>query len=420
MITMKHIGLIVFLVFLSACASEPANKSYVGTGQFDQTEAAKTRVSLGLTYLKNGNFSQAKFNLDKALEFDPRSGQANFAMAFYYQQVEEFERAEEYYQQAIGYSRNDPDVLNSYGAFLCKQGKYNKAKTYFLQAVDDKSYISTAETYENLAICMQSQGNDVEAIEYFNSALNHQPSRASSLLYISELYVKQQNWDEAKKALWKYERNATVSAESLYLSYQIAQGQGDLRASLEYVDLLKRLHPNHGNTKQALAELGKFKPQSTITQKARPQTTRPQTAPPTITQPATTVVTEPAEADTVVNASVTTTPSIEDIDSPTAQDITEDTEKVVDVVEPETSVDSPMGLSDDETGNKIDDKIDEKVLSIEVPDGYHLVLPKENLYRISLQYNVKMNKLLLWNQLDDASSIQKGSLLRVKAPEQDE
>ena len=233
---LKKVSVVLYAILLVACVSQPVDKGFKGTGDFDTEEAAKTRVSLGLTYLKNGNFSQAKFNLDKALEFAPRSGQANYALAFYYEQVEEIERAHEYYKKAISLSKQDPDILNSYGAFLCKQGDYNQAKKYFLKSVDDKSYISAASTYENLAICSENQGMIDEAILYFNSALNHQPTRASTLLYLSQLYTQTSRWDEAKKTLRKYERNARLSADSLWLSFQIARGQQDLRAAVEYAD----------------------------------------------------------------------------------------------------------------------------------------------------------------------------------------
>jgi len=184
------------LSLLTACISEPLDPSFMGAREIDTQEAAKTRISLGLTYLKNGNFSQAKFNLDKALEFAPRDGQAHFAMAFYYQQVGEIELAQESYEDALNFSNNDPDVLNSYGAFLCQEGRYNEAKNYFLQAVNDRSYASTAQTYENLAICSKSQGINAEAIEYFTSALKHQPTRTRSLYLLTSVYIEEEQWQK--------------------------------------------------------------------------------------------------------------------------------------------------------------------------------------------------------------------------------
>jgi type IV pilus assembly protein PilF len=344
---LKKICIVAVLVILSACASQPADKRFKGTGDFDKVEAAKTRVSLGLTYLKNGSFSQAKFNIDRALEFDPRSGQANFAMAFYYQQVDEVTRAHKYYKQALDYSNNDPDVLNSYGAFLCKQGDYEQASQYFLRAIDDKRYVSTAQAYENLAICAQSQGKIEEAIAYFDSALNHQPTRASSLLFLSQLHVQTSQFDAAKRSLFKYERSAGISKESLWLSFQTAQGQSDVRAAVEYAELLRTLYPSYPNTVKALEHIGKFQANMTIIQKIRPDN----------------------------NARF-------------------------------------------QAGDKVGD-----LPAVDVPDAVathqrqsHLVQAKENLYRISLKHNVKIRKLLEWNNLEDASSIRTGTKLWVKEP----
>lgn len=444
-------------MLLFSCASEPVNKGFIGSGNFDKEEAAKTRVSLGLTYLKNGNFSQAKFNLDKALEFAPRSGKANFAMAFYYQQVDEVKRAHEYYKEAINFSSNDPDILNSYGAFLCQEGDYEQAKKYFLQSVDDKSYISTASTYENLAICSENQGKIDEAITYFNSALNHQPTRASSLLYVSQLYVQTERWDEAKKSLWKYERNASVSSESLWLSFQIARGQKDLRASVEYAEILKRLYPNDTNTQKAINVLGKFQPDMAVTQKTRAIAQNPEgvnatnaniqqasqqytseNKPSRVMAPATesvSVIEQPTdevtstisesipEAEAKVEAAVKEPNELNGIENDTELALKNALDKTDALLQSE--VKTPKVDTVLETANDREEALEssELVVTDVVPEEptnantpFHIVKPKENLYRISLKYNVKMKKLLEWNKLKDESSVLIGTKLWVRDP----
>ena len=168
---------------------------------FDQQKAAKTRVSLGLTYLKNGNYSQAKFNLDKALEFAPRSADAHFGLAYYYQSVGEVNSAETSYQTAMDYEPRNADIANSYGAFLCQQGKYPKAKEYFLKAINSSNYISSAETYENLALCSQSQGYLAETTEYLRSAVNHQPGRAKSLFLLTQSLIREESMKKSRKSV---------------------------------------------------------------------------------------------------------------------------------------------------------------------------------------------------------------------------
>jgi type IV pilus assembly protein PilF len=56
----------------------------------------------------------------------------------------------------------------------------------------------------------------------------------------------------------------------------------------------------------------------------------------------------------------------------------------------------------------------EEPTSISTP--FHIVKPKENLYRISLKYNVKIKKLLEWNKLKDESSVLIGTKLWVRDP----
>ena len=246
------------LTLLSGCASQSTLKT---TENFDQLEAAKTRVSLGLTYLKSGNYSQSKFNLDKALEFAPRSADANFAMAYYYQSVGELEQAERAYQYAMDLEPQNANIANSYGAFLCQNGSYEKAKTYFLKAVNTSSYISSAETYENLALCSQSQGKPEDAIRYLRSAVNHQPGRSNSLFLLAKSLVDSQHWQEAQDILRRYEKTAKVSPQSLSMAMKISKGLGNYATAKGYSEMLLRIFPTHPETKAMLAE--KRKAQST-------------------------------------------------------------------------------------------------------------------------------------------------------------
>jgi len=51
---------------------------------------------------------------------------------------------------------------------------------------------------------------------------------------------------------------------------------------------------------------------------------------------------------------------------------------------------------------------------------FHIVQANENLYRISLLYNIRMQRLIEWNHLTDSSAIYQGKKLRLVAPENKE
>ena len=256
------------IVLLCGCVSS-TDANRVGD-DFNREEAAKTRMSLGLTYLKNNNYTQAKKNLDKALEFYPHSGDVHYALAYYYQLVGDNERAESAYKTAISLSPNSGDIMNSYGAFQCQNGRYAEAKRYFLKAIDSKHYANAAETYENLALCAQSQGNLDDAIAYLEDAVKHQPGRPKSLLLLSELYVAERQWDNAKRTLSTYQRVASTTPNVLWMSYEVAKSQGDESKALAYGNRLLEQFPQSALAERVQQQINTSKPQIMRSLKANP------------------------------------------------------------------------------------------------------------------------------------------------------
>ena len=343
---------------LAGCVSETQPGTF--SSEFDQQEAAKTRVSLGLTYLKNGNYSQAKQNLDKALSFAPRLADTHYGLAYYYQVVGETERADESYQTAMSLAPRDANIANSYGAFLCQDGRYDEAKRFFMQAVNAKQYANSAETYENMALCAQSQGEGEDAIEYLNSALKHQPGRAKTLFILTEMYVATEQYGLAAETLRRYEKVARVSADSLWMAVEIANGQGDLRTARGYGDMLVSMYPNNPLTKLYIER-----------QNAVPQPV---------------VKVKPKQA--------TVTPEPE--------------------VEPKTQVDTPVA-EDTERPQTSGSKSESATTAA---NTFHVVQAKENLYRLSVKYNIKLDTLKAWNNLDKNGSIRVGMKLWLVPPAQ--
>ncbi len=248
---MRWFLLVCTCLWLTACANTLEEEA---TTVNDPLGAAKTRLSLGLSYLQAGNFSQAKFNLDRALSFAPRFADAHYGMAFYYQQVGEVAQAREAYDTALGLAPNDPEISNSYGAFLCTQGQFDEAEQLFLKAVSSRDYVSSAQTYENAAICQQTKGDITQAIFYLKKSLNHQPRRASVLALLAELQTSQQQYADAKRTLNRLESVSGVTADSVYLRYQIAQFEGDTVRQRDYANMLQARFPQHPNAQKVILD----------------------------------------------------------------------------------------------------------------------------------------------------------------------
>ncbi|AFS38081.1 type IV pilus biogenesis/stability protein PilW [Alteromonas macleodii] len=389
--TSLKIGFLSAIIFTSGCVSNSQSGLY--GGNFDHEEAAKTRMSLGLTYLQNNNYTQAKKNLDKALEFNPRSADVQFAMAYYYQLVGDNLRAEEYYETAIDLAPNNGDIANSYGAFKCQNGEYEKAKAYFFDAINNRLYANAAQTYENLALCAQSQGKLDEAIGYFQDALKHQPARGKSLFLLSELYTVSEQWELAESTLRKYERVAKVTPDSLWLAYEIAKGKGDLETAKGYGEMMMSLFPESELTKRYLVQRESMQNKVVKTVKS----------------------TQPNDFETQISENQTNTDGL-------TQTSSNDKENEKSVAQDNDAQRQSQSNNTDNaptaTANT-PEKAQNTELSVQ-SDKFHVVKEGENLYRISLLHNIKMATLQEWNNLENTGAIIAGQTLWLVPPSMQE
>ena len=400
---LKTISLIFILLTLNACAALPVKQPQLSDNNGNNNaEIADTYVSLGLTHLEIGNFTEAKVNFDKALELEPKSGRANYAMAFYYQQVDVAQLTAQYYKNAVNLAGNDELILSSYGEFLCEQGNYDEAKPYFLEVVDYKDPISTAITYEHLAVCAQKQGNINEAILHYHTALKYDPNKASNLLALSALYVKTNKWDKAQEIISQYELTKDLSEESLWLSMQIARGQNDYYSAVEYTQLLTKRYPLHVNTRSAIDLLAQMQGTLPASQKSLLNVNE---LAPTANGIATynaanNVTNNNVELSSVLKRPLTTASaslSYEELvgapEKTQGPQMKIKAKNVADIIDNQTLITSP------------------KKTVVKQPAAFHIVKPKENLYRISLMHNLQINKLREWNKIDEGTTLKIGAKL---------
>ncbi|MCL1112501.1 MULTISPECIES: type IV pilus biogenesis/stability protein PilW [Shewanella] len=243
---------------VSGCVTE---RTYSGTDtpvaerRFDKVGAARERMQLGLTYLNRGNSEQAKYNLNKAVEYAPDMSEVHVAMAYYYQTVGDLDRTEASYRRAIGLSDATGDARNNFGVFLCQQQKYAEAETMFLAAINTPKYTRTASSYENLGVCSRKAGNKEKARQYFNMALKYDQRRKVTLLELTELAMEDADYGDAREQLARYHRVASESAESLALGIKIEQAANNPEAVKRFGILLIAKFPASPQAKNYRANL---------------------------------------------------------------------------------------------------------------------------------------------------------------------
>ncbi|MCF6441481.1 type IV pilus biogenesis/stability protein PilW [Pseudoalteromonas luteoviolacea] len=476
---------------LSGCVTETRyanNNKPVVQKKTNNQDAAKTRIALALQYLNTGNNTQAKYNLDRALTLAPKLPESHYALAYYFEQVGEDEKAQTAYVSALTYGPNDPNTRNNYGAFLCRIGDYDAATEQFFKAIDIPSYLRVAESYENLALCALRQDNFDLALDYLKRALDHNSQRQSVLILMASVFYAKSELHRAEDVLKVYANKGFVSARGMLLEHLLSARMGRLQYAQELEALLLQTYPSSVEARLVLnntldlsefeqlkeqyrtAQLNKItqlddnhvvanpqikikrKVPAPVADKAQNQPkerysattlptrslltkTRGEAPQTTETQHRTTTVTElvspEAQAFTSGSRSVSTVPSREatKLDENVVKKATEEpkvrfstttkksagSEQVVfHRVDPSKitfSQEPQVRYAEPDSSGRL---LNEEVLLPKVPT--HRIELGENLFSVSVKYNIKLEKLLKWNALKKSDRVSVDQVVYLNDP----
>lgn len=235
---------------VSACVSSNTQQF----GNKDSDAAAGYNLQLGIDYLRQGNLSEAKAKLDRALTQNPKNPQVNFAAGLLYDHLNDDKKADEYYNRAVTLDPKNAEILNGYAVFLCRKGDRQKGERIAAKAAADPLYKTPEVALMNAGNCALDAGRATKAEEYFRRALRVQPNFPAALLQMAELELKGANYLPARGFLERYQQAAKANPASLWLGVRIESALGNTATAADYARRLKQDFPTSDETK-ALLEL---------------------------------------------------------------------------------------------------------------------------------------------------------------------
>ena len=387
----KRAAALAIVLVASGCVTqsyENDNSTPVVQNESTINEIAMTRISLGLGYLKMGNTTQAKLNLEKAKRFAPNLVQVYTAFAHYYDTVSEPELAIAAFDKALSIDGDDADTLNNYGVFLCKNESYDKAEQQFLKAIAVPSYLLVSQSYQNLALCQLKAEDFTKAENYLLKAIQHSPSSASALYQMARLQYIKGDYDQAKQYFKRYEKaTRRFSAEGLTLGYKIHQKQFDMRTAKNYATMMVKMFPASYQAKQYLLnELEEIEADEIARiYQASEHNTKPKKkrvvllSPKSVDKPKKVIVSKPEK-----------------------------------VVAPQSSVEQLIQDADEEKIKSAKTETNNSVVDVPM----HVVEKGQSLYAISIMYNIHMKALERWNQISRADILSIGDIIYLADPNQ--
>jgi type IV pilus assembly protein PilF len=272
---------LVVAIALAGCASD--SKTVVDQSQ--RTQAANFNLQLGSDYFRQGNLPAAKEKLERALEQDPRNAQTHMVLGLLHQRLGENDKADTYFSRAVSLDKDNSELRNSYAAFLCSIGKYERGEKLALESAADQLYRTPAASYMNAGYCARGEGDLKRAEQHFRQALKVQPNFAPALLELAELQLKQNQPLVGRAFLERYASAASPSASSLWLGVRIERALTNYSLAGDYARRLRNEFPTSDEARQ-LRELEKQISTPPQTPAPKTSTPPPRTPPPTRASPA--------------------------------------------------------------------------------------------------------------------------------------
>lgn len=235
--------IVLFLTLLAGCASKPLPEGV------DETKAAEANATLGLRYMQQGNYEVALNKLNRALSFDDSYGPAHHYLAELYRRLEQYEKADEHFSEALRHASGDSGLHNNYGAYLCSRDRYEEGERQFLKVLENPVYPHRELVFENLGLCVERIPNLERAEEYLRSALRINPRLPKSLLAMARLSFAKREYLSSRAYLQRYLDVARHTPETLWLGIRTERLLGDENAVASYGLQLKANFPNAPETK---------------------------------------------------------------------------------------------------------------------------------------------------------------------------
>jgi non-specific serine/threonine protein kinase len=184
-------------------------------------------------YRAQGRFYQAIEEYNKALELDPEFGWSLNELAYMYTDVEDFEKAEEYFERYAKASPGDANPIDSMGELCFRMGRLDCAITHYREALSlkpDFYYAHWEIAY--VSALMEDYGDAIEWIDRFISNAPSFGTRLEGLrwksFYLMWLGCFKHALDETKEItrLAEDEPSELWQVEAARLTGWILFGQG--------------------------------------------------------------------------------------------------------------------------------------------------------------------------------------------------
>jgi type IV pilus assembly protein PilF len=215
-----------------------------GATEADAKKRAAVRLQLAANYYQNGQVQIAIDTANASVALDPTNALAYGLLGLMEHDAGHQDLAEDNFRRALALDRDNPDLNNNYGWFLCQSGRARDSIAYFDKAAANPLYQSPARALQNAGICEMQSHEDALAEKYLLRALVADATSPVAKFQLAQLYLRQRRFDRCDFYYDLLVHSVESNAETLWLGARIAHAKGDLNAQRGFTEQLQLRFPS--------------------------------------------------------------------------------------------------------------------------------------------------------------------------------
>jgi type IV pilus assembly protein PilF len=231
-------GLAVLLLGAAACSHNNGFK------KSSPQQMAATDLQLAIEYMKLNRMAESREAVERALKEDPGNANVQLTSGIVYERLRENALAERGYASAYRIGKRDPNMVNAYGAFLCRTGKAPAGEKLLIEAANDPVYPTPEIALVNAGQCVRGVGNLVDAERYFKRALAIHPNLPEAMLQSGNIAFDRGDAAEALAMVQSYLAVNPPTPEILWLGFRAQRKLGDKVAAAGFARRVQTEFPN--------------------------------------------------------------------------------------------------------------------------------------------------------------------------------
>lgn len=244
-------GAFAFFLVLGGCASSGGTSASESTADLvtpsdepDARRRARIRLELASNYFEMGQTAVALDEVKQSIASDATYADAYSLRGLIYLRLNDFAQAEESFRRAQALRPGDSNLLHNFGWLLCQQKKYAEADQQFARALNNPGYVARSKTLMARGLCQVGAGHYAEAEQSLIKAYELDAANPVVGYHLSALLLRRNELSRAQFYIRRINNSEFANSESLWLGIKVERALGDIVASRQLADQLRKRFPD--------------------------------------------------------------------------------------------------------------------------------------------------------------------------------